>query len=433
MRVELLITPGCPHAEQAEETLRAALAAADGPQRVDRIYINDIDHAAGLGFHGSPTVRLDGRDVAPVDGQGIGLACRLYRQPDGTLAGVVPAAMILAELARREVEAAETEAARAARPRLRDLPARMSRGLFLWASRRRSLEQLSMALPFTRSFVRRFVAGERLGEVLPVLESLGTRGLRWTVDVLGESVTSDDMAEAAADRYIATLDAIGARRMEANVSLKLTQMGLDIDPDFCCRNAARVVERAATMGAFVRIDMEDHTRTDATLAIGRQLHATYRDVGVVIQSYLRRSADDVEGLIRDQIRVRLCKGAYDEPASVAFAAKAEVDESFARLMERLMLEGRYPAIATHDERLIEHATRFAAEQEVGPERFEFQMLYGVRRDLQDRLVAEGYTVRVYVPYGDEWYPYFMRRLAERPANVLFLLRSVLSEGRSAGR
>jgi proline dehydrogenase len=276
--------------------------------------------------------------------------------------------------------------------------------------------------------VRRFVPGDRLEDALMVLERLREQGMRWTVDVLGESVSSQEMAIAAADRYIRTLDALAERGLEANVSLKLTQMGLDIDPDFCRLNVSRVVDRAAQVGAFVRIDMEDHTKTEATLEIVRTLHARYTEVGAVIQSYLHRSAADVERLIEERIRVRLCKGAYDEPPTVAFRSREEVDESYRLLMERLLLEGRYPALATHDERLIDLALRFAEEHGIGPERYEFQMLYGVRRDLQERLVEMGQTVRVYVPYGTEWYPYYMRRLAERPANVIFLLVSVLREG-----
>jgi proline dehydrogenase len=261
------------------------------------------------------------------------------------------------------------------------------------------------------------------------LETLHSQGMRWTVDVLGESVDSADKATAAADRYIATLDALAERGLEANVSLKLTAMGLDIDPDFCLENVRRVVTRARQMGAFVRVDMENHTKTDTTLAIARALHDDYPEVGVVIQSYLRRSAADIEALNTQQIRVRLCKGAYDEPASVAFRVKEEVDQSYIELMEQLLVNGRYPALATHDEALIEHAIKFVREHDIGPERFEFQMLYGVRRDLHERLVAQGWTVRIYVPYGTEWYPYYMRRLAERPQNVLFMLFSVLNEGR----
>ena len=430
MRAELLVTPGCPHAASSEEVARTVLEAAGHQPSLHTIYVGDLDHAAGLGFHGSPTLRLDGRDVEPpAPDTPISLACRLYRQPDGSLGGVVPAVAIEAALARLDLERAEAEAARAARPSLAELPARSSRNLFLWASRRRWLARLATGFPLTRPMVRRFVAGERLDDALAALERLRQRGMRWTVDVLGESVSSVETAVAAADSYLQTLDALAARGLEANVSLKPTQMGLDIDPALCRRNIARVVDRAAEIGAFVRVDMEDHTKTDATLEIVRGLHEGYPDIGAVIQSYLRRSADDVEQLIAERIRVRLCKGAYDEPASVAFTSRAEVDESFVRLMERLLLDGRYPALATHDEQLIVRAIDFAETNGIAADRFEFQMLYGVRRDLQDWLVEQGWTVRVYVPYGAQWYPYFMRRLAERPANVLFVLRTLLSEGR----
>jgi proline dehydrogenase len=428
MRIELLATPDCPHAERAEQILREALTEDGREPHVHRTYVGDLDDAAGLGFHGSPTIRIDGRDIVPPPREvPIGLACRLYRQPGGGLDGVVPAATIQRVVEeRREAE----EAARRARLRPGDIPARLSRVFFLWASRRPVLGRFATAFPLTRAMVRRFVAGDRLEDALAALTRLYAAGMRWTVDVLGESVDSREQATASADDYLATLDALADRGMEANVSLKLTQMGLDIDPDFCRQNVARVVNRARELGAFVRIDMEDHTRTDVTLKIARALHADYEDVGVVIQSYLRRSADDIGRLNDERIRVRLCKGAYDEPASVAFATKAEVDESYARLAEQLVLDGRYPAIATHDEALIVSTIEFAERHAIGPEQFEFQMLYGVRRDLQQWLVSEGWTVRVYVPYGVEWYPYFMRRLAERPANILFILRSLLREGRN---
>jgi proline dehydrogenase len=423
VRIELLATPDCPHVEREAEIVRATLRDNGHEPRLNVIWVNDLDDAAGLGFHGSPTLRIDGRDVSPppVDVP-INLGCRLYPQPDGQLAGVIPAETILAEVERRREEA---QHARAARPRLREIPTRLMRAFFIWASHRSLLAVLArLSLPLTRPLVHRFIAGNSLDDAMAVLEGLRERGLRWTVDVLGESVASREMAEAAADRYIGTLDALAERGLEANVSLKLTQMGLDIDAGFCQRNVARVVAKARQVGAFVRVDMEDHTKTDATLEIARALHADYPDVGVVIQAYLRRSADDVERLNAEAIRVRLCKGAYDEPAGVAFAHKAEVDASFARLAERLLAAGRYPAIATHDERLIGHVVDFARREGIGPERFEFQMLNGIRRDLQDWLVGEGYTVRVYVPYGAQWFPYFMRRLAERPANLLFLLFAI---------
>ncbi len=317
----------------------------------------------------------------------------------------------------------------AAASAVRELPARALRNGFLWASHRRSLARVATATPLTRGLVWRFVAGETLAAALDTLERLRDAGFRTTADVLGEAVADAPAARQAADRYVELLDALAARGLEGNVSLKLTQMGLDVDADLCRANVERVLARAAERGAFVRVDMEDHIKTDATLGLVRLLRPGFPEVGVVIQAYLRRSAEDVERLIAEGVRVRLCKGAYNEPAHVAFAHKAEVDASFARLMERLLADGTYPALATHDERLIERATAFAGQRGIGPQRFEFQMLYGVRRDLQARLVRDGYTVRVYVPFGREWYPYFMRRLAERPANVLFLTRSVLREGR----
>jgi proline dehydrogenase len=273
------------------------------------------------------------------------------------------------------------------------------------------------------------VPGDTLSHALTAVERVREQGMTWTVDVLGESVSSREAAIASADRYIETLDSLAERGLDANVSLKLTQMGLDIDRDFCHDNVARVIARAREVGAFVRIDMEDHTRTELTLDFVRSYQGLHREVGAVIQSYLRRSSADVAQLNAEQIRVRLCKGAYDEPAEVAFVSKDEVDDSYRRLMERLLLDGRYPALATHDDRLIDHALRFVAEHGIGPERYEFQMLYGIRRDLQERLVEMGQTVRVYLPYGTQWFPYYMRRLAERPQNVLFILGSVLREGR----
>ncbi len=313
---------------------------------------------------------------------------------------------------------------------VRELPERALRSALLTLSRRRALGRLATRLPITRPMVARFVAGADLPEALTAIEALRARGLRWTVDVLGEAVTSVELARAAADRYVATIEALAGRGLEVNVSCKLSQMGLLVDPAACRANVERIFAAAAARSGFVRIDMEEHTMVDATLALWREVRAVNPASGVVIQAALRRSAADVEALIAEGARVRLCKGAYKEPPQVAFVTKAEVDRSFAQLMERLLLGGTYPAIATHDGRLIRRAIGIARTHGIGPERFEFQMLYGVRRDLQERLVAEGWRVRVYVPYGTEWYPYFMRRLAERPANVLFLLRSVVGEARS---
>jgi proline dehydrogenase len=318
---------------------------------------------------------------------------------------------------------------RAVRRAARDGSARLLRAGFLWASQRQRLAQLAAHSALTRGTVRRFVAGETLAEALPVLGRLHGRGLATTVDVLGEAVTSVEAAAAAADRYLEVLEALADGGLDRNISVKLTQLGLDLDPAACRAQLLRILERAAALGAFVRVDMEDHRHTEATLALVRDAHATYPNVGVVLQAYLRRSAADVAELNRERIRVRLCKGAYDEPAEVAFPRKADVDEHYRRLAETLLREGDYPALATHDELLIAWVRGFIERERIDRSRFEFQMLYGVRRDLQERLATQGFTVRVYVPFGTEWYPYYMRRLAERPANVLFMARSVLREGR----
>ena len=318
---------------------------------------------------------------------------------------------------------------------LRQLPDRALRSTFLTLSRRRGLGRLATRLPVTKSLVARFVAGETLDEALGTLERLRAAGLRTTVDVLGESVDSAAAARTAADAYVDVLDALAARGLDGNVSVKLTQMGLDMDPALARENVERIVTRAATHGSFVRIDMEDHSKTDATLDLWRAVRPFNRasgDTGVVIQAALRRSASDLEAIVAEQGRVRLCKGAYKEPESVAFVDRAEVDQAYGALMETLLREGTFPAIATHDERLIRRAIRFARDAGIVRDRFEFQMLYGVRRDLQEQLCRAGYGVRVYVPFGTEWYPYFMRRLAERPANVAFVLRSVLREKRRPG-
>lgn len=310
---------------------------------------------------------------------------------------------------------------------VRVMPHRTMRSLFISLSHRKSLARIAVSSPLTRSVVTRFVAGETLEEALAAIERLRRAGLHATVDVLGESVTSPELASVAADRYVATLAALSARGLDPNVSIKLTQMGLDIDRDLCRASVFRILEAARSVDGFVRIDMEDHVQTDATLEIWREAHESYPKTGIVIQSSLRRSAADVDRISAVGGRVRLCKGAYDEPPGVAYVTKRAVDLNYARLMERLMTAGTYPAIATHDPGLIARALDIAERHRIGPERFEFQMLYGVRRDLQRSLAARGYTVRIYVPYGQEWYPYFMRRLAERPANVAFMLRAILKD------
>ena len=310
---------------------------------------------------------------------------------------------------------------------VRVLPHRTMRSLFISLSHRRSLARLAVRSPLTRPVVARFVAGETLDAALRAIAALQSAGLRTTVDVLGESVTSPELAAAAVERYLATVAALSARGLDANVSLKLTQMGLESGRDLCRTNVMRVVEAVQGVDGFVRFDMEDHTRTDATLEIWRAAHDRYAQVGVVIQSALRRSSADVDAITAVGGRVRLCKGAYDEPGSVAYRTKQAVDANYARLMERLLLADAHPALATHDPKLIARAIQIVEREGIARDRFEFQMLYGVRRDLQRMLIDRGYRVRIYVPYGTEWYPYFMRRLAERPANVGFMLRAVVKE------
>ncbi len=275
-----------------------------------------------------------------------------------------------------------------------------------------------------RRLATRFVAGETLDQALAVARKLNGEGITVTLDHLGESVNSLDEAGEARDVYLRTLDAIQQGGVQGNVSLKLSQFGIDLSEAECRSNVDRLVARAAECGNFVRVDMESSEYTDLTLALVRDLHAKHGSVGTVIQAYLYRSKADIEDLCQRGIRVRLCKGAYLEPAAVAFPKKTEVDANYIDLMKLLLDRGTYPAIATHDEKMIEATRAYVAEKKIARDRFEFQMLYGIRRDLQRKLIAEGYRVRLYVPFGEAWYPYYMRRMAERPANVLFILRNL---------
>ncbi len=272
----------------------------------------------------------------------------------------------------------------------------------------------------------RFIAGMAPGDALRVAEEVNRQGIAVTLDSLGESVTSESEAHRAADVYHKLLDSIAARGIQANISVKLTQMGLEQSADLAESIAGDLVEHARATENFVRIDMEDSRLTQDTLNIVRRIHARSAmrgAVGVVIQSYLYRSQADVEQLLAEGIRIRLCKGAYKEPPEVAYPRKADVDANFLKLSRMLLMSPIYHGLATHDEAIVEAAKAYAASHAISREHFEFQMLYGVRRDLQRNLVRDGYKVRVYVPFGTEWYPYFMRRLAERPANVLFLARN----------
>ena len=278
------------------------------------------------------------------------------------------------------------------------------------------------------SFARRFIAGETVEEAMPAARELATRGLLLTLDQLGESVTSAAEADIATRNYLAVIDAVERAGVERNLSLKLTQLGLDIDRATCVDNLRRILERARRGDFFVRIDMENSPYTEVTLDIFETVwRLGYTNVGVVLQSALHRAEEDLARVNALGARVRLVKGAYKEPRAVAHQGKADVDAAFVRMMRTLLADGTYPAIATHDEAIIEQTKRFAGERGIAKDRFEFQLLYGIRRDLQTSLLAEGYRVRVYVPFGREWFPYFMRRLGERPANVGFVLKGLLSE------
>lgn len=304
------------------------------------------------------------------------------------------------------------------------------RATLLYLSRNRRLRDWAENSPLARRVASRFVAGKTLDDALEVCRRIRGEGISATLDYLGENVKSLDEAAACRDVYIDAIQALHAAGLEPNVSLKLTQFGIDFSPEACETNVAALVRTAAENGGFVRIDMEGSAYTERTLELVRRIHRQYPSCGTVIQAYLHRSPHDIATLIQEGIRVRLCKGAYLEPPAIAFASKADLDRHYIGLAHHLLgatqtHPGYYPAIATHDERIIDRIERFAQNNGIARDSFEFQMLYGIRRDLQKRLVADGYRMRLYVPFGEAWFPYFMRRLAERPANLLFLIRNLL--------
>jgi proline dehydrogenase len=308
--------------------------------------------------------------------------------------------------------------------------ASLSKAFFHALSRSRTLKKVASRYGMRRptSFARRFIAGETVAEAIEAARFLEARGMSHTLDLLGESVTTLEGADAATRAYLATIDAIVQAGIERNISLKLTQLGLDADKASSVDNLRKILERAEPAGFFVRIDMEDSTYTEVTLEVFETLwHHGHRQIGVVLQADLYRSERDLQHLNALGARVRLVKGAYREPKTVAYQRKADVDQAYARMLKSLLSEGKYPAIATHDPVMIDLAREWARTHGIGPDRFEFQMLYGIRRDLQARLIREGYRLRIYVPFGREWFPYFMRRLGERPANVLFVLRGITAE------
>jgi len=287
------------------------------------------------------------------------------------------------------------------------------------------LKRFIMLHPLSRRVTRRFIAGETLDEAVHAVTKLNGNGLTATFDYLGENVIRKEDAEEAVAMYLQILETIEKTGIQANISMKLTELGLDFKGTFCAEKLELILKRASLGNHFIRIDMEGSPYTEKTLTLFRQVYSHYKNVGVVVQAYLYRSEKDTEDLISLGARVRLCKGAYNEPPQIAFPKKSDVDENYLRLMKKLLLQGNYPAIATHDPKIIDETKSFARNNGIDSSRFEFQMLYGIRRDLQELLVKQGYRVRIYVPYGKEWYPYFMRRLAERPANVLFFLSSLL--------
>jgi proline dehydrogenase len=304
----------------------------------------------------------------------------------------------------------------------------MRQGL-LWLSERQGMFNFVRRNGLARKFASRFVAGEEIEDGVLAAKELSRRGITASLDLLGESVTVEAEAVAARDQYLRMLDRMAESGVEVNVSVKLTGMGFDISEELCEANMVRILEKAQALGGFVRLDMEGSEYTQRTLDFFRErLYPRFaQHCGVVIQSMLRRSDQDIEDLIAMKARVRLCKGAYLEPPSVAYPDKADVDRSYVRLMERLLREGNYPGLATHDEAIIGRARELARRENIDPRRYEFQMLYGVRRDLQERLRQAGHGMRVYIPFGTQWYPYLMRRLAERPANLAFLLGNMVRE------
>jgi proline dehydrogenase len=301
----------------------------------------------------------------------------------------------------------------------------MLRSFLLYLSEREAPQKLLLRSSWGRRLAARFIAGETLEDAMRAVRRLIAGGFSVTLDYLGESVQQARQAEEACQVYLSILDRLVAEGIQSHISVKLTQLGLAIDEELARRHLEAICQRAAQYRNFVRVDMESSAYTDATLRVFRAVNAPRHVLGIVIQSYLYRSEKDVEELLKDGARIRLCKGAYKEPPELAFPRKADVDRNYIKLMEMMLRSGHYHAIATHDPRMIASTQAFARAHGIGVDRFEFQMLYGIRRQLQRELLRQGYRVRVYVPYGKQWYAYFMRRLAERPANLLFLLRNLL--------
>ena len=301
------------------------------------------------------------------------------------------------------------------------------RSLFLYLARREGFKNFALHFGFFRNAASRFIAGDTLDDAIRTVQAANRRKIRGTLDLLGENTLSRDDARQACEELIRAQDRIHLERADCNLSIKLTQLGLNLDRDLCEQNLVQIASHAESVGNFVRVDMEDSSCTDRALDIVDRTHTLAGNVGTVIQAYLYRSEKDLLRMIGRGIRIRLVKGAYREPKDIAYSRKKDTDANYLKLMTFLLQNGNYPAIATHDASIIQAAKELAQTRKIPKDSFEFQMLYGIRRDLQSQLAGEGYNVRLYIPYGSHWYPYFMRRLAERPANVLFLIRNLFME------
>ena len=303
----------------------------------------------------------------------------------------------------------------------------LTRSALIYLSRQEGLKEFATKFPPFKKLTTRFIAGENTEEAIAAIREINARGASASFDHLNESVNGVEATKDEVREYLRLLELIDQTKIDSNVSIKLTQFGLEIDPELAYRNARQIVEDAARRGNFVRIDMEGSNVTEVTLDIFRRLRSDFElnDVGIVLQSYLYRTIDDARKLLKIPARIRLCKRAYDEPDKVAYHEKKDVDDNYVRIMQLLIASGTYHGIATHDPKMIDATIDYAQRERIAKDAFEFQMLYGIRRDLQEQLVRDGWRLRIYVPYGKHWYPYFMRRLAERPANIWFVLKNFL--------
>jgi len=303
----------------------------------------------------------------------------------------------------------------------------LTRSALIYLSRQEGLKEFAAKFSLFKKLTTRFIAGETTDEAVAAIREINARGCSASFDHLNESVSSVAATKDEVSEYLHLLELIDSTEINSNVSIKLTQFGLEIAPELAYQNARSIVEDATRRGNFVRIDMEGSSVTQATIDVFKRIRSEFglNDVGIVLQSYLRRTMDDARELLKIPARIRLCKGAYDEPASVAYPDKQDVDDNYVRVMQLLLASGTFHGIATHDPKMIDATIEFAQREGIGKDAFEFQMLYGIRRDLQEQLARDGYGMRVYVPYGKHWYPYFMRRLAERPANIWFVFKNFL--------